>query len=380
MANETLLNEQSKYLRQIESRLCCLLTAVNTIGLGGGAGGSGTVESVASGVGLTGGPITTTGTLSLATTLQPMATLAGNASKYLRVNAGATAVEWATISSGEVPLTFSTGLTRTANTITSNLSTGIAGGQSVIGGTAAGNNLTISSTTNGTKGSIIFGAASLYDEVNNYLGIGTTTPNVKLQVAEDLINYLGPGQIEITGASNENKRLILGLDTNLNIGYIQAGTAGVGYNHVVLQPGGANLGIGGGGGAVPTALCHLGAGTASANSSPLKFTSGTNLTTIENGTIEYDGTNYFASAGGTRQTIHKGKAGLFSQVGAATTVFTVTFGGTQPNNTYKVNVTPTSSLSAAMFYVSNKTTTTFDVIYLAGLTGTVTFDYLLNFE
>lgn len=72
-----------------------------------------------------------------------------------------------------------------------------------------------------------------------------------------------------------------------------------------------------------------------------------------------------------------GKTGSFSQVGTATTVFTVTFGGTQANSTYKVCVTPTVLLSAAVFYVTNKTTTTFDVTYLAGLTGTVTFDWVL---
>lgn len=71
-------------------------------------------------------------------------------------------------------------------------------------------------------------------------------------------------------------------------------------------------------------------------------------------------------------------AGSFSGVGTATTVFTVTFGGTMPNNTYKVNVTPTAVLSAALFYVTNKTTTTFDVTYMAGLTGTVTFDYKVS--
>lgn len=127
----------------------------------------------------------------------------------------------------------------------------------------------------------------------------------------------------------------------------------------------------------PTALLHLGAGTATASTAPLKFTSGTNLTAIENGAVEYDGTDYFASAQSTRQKLHKGLSGSFSGVGTATTTFTVTFGGTQPNSTYKVNVTPTATLSAALFYVNNKTTTTFDVVYLAGLTGTVTFDWVL---
>lgn len=83
--------------------------------------------------------------------------------------------------------------------------------------------------------------------------------------------------------------------------------------------------------------------------------------------------NYNGSAYTTPGVI----SGSFSGVGTATTVFTVTFGGTQPNATYKVNVTPTAALSAALFYVTNKTTTTFDVTYLAGLTGTVTFDYAL---
>jgi len=71
-------------------------------------------------------------------------------------------------------------------------------------------------------------------------------------------------------------------------------------------------------------------------------------------------------------------AGSFSGVGTATTVFTVTIGRTMANTTYKVNVTPTSVLSAALFYVTNKTTTTFDVTYMAGLTGTVTFDWILS--
>lgn len=75
----------------------------------------------------------------------------------------------------EVPLTFSTGLTRSTNTITNNLSTGVSGGQSVIGGTASGNSLTLSSTSNATKGKILFGT-SAYDEVNNRLGVTYTSP------------------------------------------------------------------------------------------------------------------------------------------------------------------------------------------------------------
>jgi len=54
-----------------------------------------------------------------------------------------------------------------------------------------------------------------------------------------------------------------------------------------------------------TALLHLAAGTAAANTAPLKFTSGTNLATPENGTVEFDGTNYFVTSANTRYTLAK---------------------------------------------------------------------------
>ncbi len=83
--------------------------------------------------------------------------------------------------SGVTSYTFSTGITNNANTVTSDLSTGVSGGQTVVGGVDAGDDLTLSSTSNATKGSIIMGS-SAYDEVNNRLGIGTTTPSTALEV------------------------------------------------------------------------------------------------------------------------------------------------------------------------------------------------------
>lgn len=56
----------------------------------------------------------------------------------------------------------------------------------------------------------------------------------------------------------------------------------------------------------PTATLHVRAGTASANSAPLKFTSGTNLSTPEAGAMEYDGSNLYFTPSTTRQTIMKG--------------------------------------------------------------------------
>jgi hypothetical protein len=54
----------------------------------------------------------------------------------------------------------------------------------------------------------------------------------------------------------------------------------------------------------PAALLHLAAGTATVNTAPLKFTSGTNLLSPEDGAVEYDGTNYYGTitSGPTRKT------------------------------------------------------------------------------
>lgn len=141
------------------------------------SGGTGTVTSIGTSAPLTGGTITTSGTIGItqATT---------STDGYL------SSTDWSTFNSKESALTFSTGLTRTTNTITANLSTGVSGGQSVIGGNASGNNLTLSSTSNATKGKIIFGT-SAYDEVNNRLGIGTTTPGNLLSIVGNSSAYGG---------------------------------------------------------------------------------------------------------------------------------------------------------------------------------------------
>jgi hypothetical protein len=67
---------------------------------------------------------------------------------------------------------------------------GRAGGQTLIGGTAASETLTLSSTSHGTKGKILFGT-SAYDEVNNRLGIGTNSPTAKLTVVGDGATNIG---------------------------------------------------------------------------------------------------------------------------------------------------------------------------------------------
>ncbi len=72
---------------------------------------------------------------------------------------------------------------------------GQSGGQTLNGGTAASNNLTLASTANATKGKILFGN-SAYDEVNNRLGIGTQSPSYSTHVVSGSVAYLA---LEKTG-------------------------------------------------------------------------------------------------------------------------------------------------------------------------------------
>jgi len=69
--------------------------------------------------------------------------------------------------------------------------------------------------------------------------------------------------------------------------------------------------------------------------------------------------------------------GNFSGTGTATTAFTVTLPTTQPDATYSVSIMPKNTLSATGWYISARTTTTFEVTYLTGLTGAVDFDYII---
>ena len=256
--------------------------------------------------------------------------------------------------SGGGSYTAGIGLTLTGSSFSSNLSTGISGGQSAIGGTASGNNLTLSSTSHATKGKILFGT-SAYDEVNNQLGIGTTTPSTALEIANGGILKLGGGTANGQGNILMNSNASATYDTNVTylgsnsqtMGMIASSTPsfnsthgpsvflrGNSYGAISGQRGIAGLMAGnpssptagegelrfltgsnalrmvigyngnvGIGQSSPTAYLHLKAGTATAGTAPIKLTSGTNLTTPENGTFEYDGTNLYFTVGGVRKTV-----------------------------------------------------------------------------
>ena len=98
------------------------------------------------------------------------------------------------------------------------------------------------------------------------------------------------GQLVYDGTAS----LLVGTSATAPIIFHTNGTAAA--NERLRIDAGGNVGIGVTG---PTAVLHLKAGTATASSAPLKFTSGTNLTTAEAGACEYNGTNLFFTRAGT---------------------------------------------------------------------------------
>ncbi len=70
--------------------------------------------------------------------------------------------------------------------------------------------------------------------------------------------------------------------------------------------------------------------------------------------------------------------GNSTTTGTATTVVTVTIGSTRANTDYFVSIAPQDLLTAVNYYISAKTTTTFDVTFVSALTGSINFDWLVS--
>jgi hypothetical protein len=215
---------------------------------------------------------------------------------------------------------------------------GVAGGQKAIGGTGATDILNLQGTLgNGTLTSPSIqalvgnnGATNALTILNNgNVGIGTTSPTEKLTIIDNNptagvpsfsvknSNSAGAGRFSVN--NNGTGSVIVqstgsayaSIPSLYNIGYIgisgnlttlnfgtnadldTGGTSPIifstgGYNNIPTMivtagnPGKIGIGI-----TTPTAFLHIKAGTSTANTSPLKFTSGTLLTVSEDGAIEY---------------------------------------------------------------------------------------------
>lgn len=121
--------------------------------------------------------------------------------------------DWNTFNNKEVTLTFSTGLTRSANTVTANISTGVSGGQTILGGTAANDDLTIRGTSHATKTT----SYVLLQDTGGSVVIGTSSPTVTAPLV--LVEAAAPVlRLWNTGGGNNRKGFQLREESNvLNI-------------------------------------------------------------------------------------------------------------------------------------------------------------------
>lgn len=98
----------------------------------------------------------------------------------------------------------------------------------------------------------------------------------------------------------------------------------------------------------PTAKLHIAAGSATAGTAPLKMTSGTLLTTPENGVFgEFDGTHFYATVGSTRYQLDQQSGGGGSQTlqQVLTTGSTLTGDNTITNTSHTLSIDGTTALS-----------------------------------
>lgn len=109
------------------------------------------------------------------------------------------------------------------------------------------------------------------------VGVGTTTPGARLQVAGDAAGLSTPlwtnSQLRISGSTNPNYQLNIGVETSTGKGYLQAGEAGVAYRDLILNNAGGFVGIGT---STPLTMLSLGSGqisvaTGTASMSPYSF-------------------------------------------------------------------------------------------------------------
>ena len=156
----------------------------------------------------------------------------------------------------------------------------ITGSLTIIG------NTTITGSTNITNGSL---------EIKT--GNGTAA-----------IKATGGGQVLAYYLKNSSDTAVGILGVNINSGEISIGGYASAYFPIFYSNGGekwriATTGTFSNTSATGTAYIHLKAGTAVASTAPIKLTAGTNLTTPEAGTIEFNGNSLFFTTGSTRSTI-----------------------------------------------------------------------------
>ena len=190
---------------------------------------------------------------------------------------------------------------------------GRAAGQVLYGGTAANGDLTIEGTSHATKTT----SYVILQPTSGNVGIGTASPSTPLEVSGNLrSSRIGvPTQYtEMQTDSNGTvwRNVFVSAGKSFNIDSTGTGAGAVApinfrtgilaseITRMTIDTTG-NVGIGT---TSPTAVLHLKAGTATANTAPLKLTSGTLNTTPEPGAVEFLTDKFYGTitTGAARQT------------------------------------------------------------------------------
>ena len=152
-----------------------------------------------------------------------------------------------------------------------------------------------SSNSTGTESQRLQVTGNAY--ISGEIGIGTTRPTTG---GSNIGIHIDEGQINVTRTSGLNIGIFSGSTTSDLIRITQLGTGNALVVEDSTNPDATPFVVGAAGSvgigtSNPTARLHIGPGSSSANSSPLKFSQGTNLSVVESGTIEYDGTTLYST-------------------------------------------------------------------------------------
>jgi hypothetical protein len=207
----------------------------------------------------------------------------------------------------------------------------------------AGTNLLLQSNTGNAIGFLTNGGTTfnMFINTNGNVGIGSTNPFSKFLVNNGTNINLGIkfGQTDATAvmlnAVNDAVTANIPMEFRASKFSFQNGNVGIGQT-------------------TPTAVLHLKAGTATASTAPLKFTSGTNLTTAEAGAMEFNGTNLFFSPSTTRHTVNHGLTGSAtlnfpSTLTMLSADLTITVTGAADGDVVSLGV-PNAAVNANTFY------------------------------
>ncbi len=125
--------------------------------------------------------------------------------------------------------------------------------------------------------------------LSNYIGLGTSAIWSKVTIGGGNVTLLNNIDIQGVVAANNTFLPIIKLNISDQVSIASGGA-------VTIFGGKVGLGV------TATSVLHIKAGTAAANTAPIKLTAGTNLTSPESGSIEFDGTDLFFTPSSTRRT------------------------------------------------------------------------------